>query len=144
MIDGGLRGIFRSHLPELHWNSIETGLTGSGIPDSEYCGRGVAGWIEYKVTDNFKVKVTPKTKFQIAWHERRAREGGRSFIAVRRHHSGGPRRGAPVDELYVYHGRDVRRVFEEGLRFLPVLFLSGGPARWSWDAIRKLILTEDK
>ena len=31
-MDGGLRALFRQHLPEVDWQSIETPMTGGGVP----------------------------------------------------------------------------------------------------------------
>jgi hypothetical protein len=37
---GDLRRIFREHLKEAQWSSIETGATAGGVPDSDYCFEG--------------------------------------------------------------------------------------------------------
>lgn len=138
MIDGGLRGLFRKNIPEFQWSAIETGITISGVPDDEYCSQGVQGWIEYKLTDNYSIKKTPRTKFQIAWHSRRAREGGRSFIVVRRQHDGGPRKGPAVDELWLFRGSDVKQLYTEGLS--AVVPLERFEKEWHWRTIRRTLL----
>lgn len=134
IIDGGLRPIFRKNLPRFHWTSIETGFTSAGVPDAEFCYSGVQGWIEYKATSSLRIKVNTKVAaFQIAWHERRARAGGRSFLAVRR-----------IEDIYLYWGKDVRKVYTIGLSIDPVLHFFGGPGNWDWEAIGGLLAIGDK
>lgn len=160
-IDGGLSGEFRKHLPGFHFQSIETGGTGRGIPDTNYAcefcaGKshstliygafvGVEGWIEYKTTDGWVLGLRPE---QVGWIARRARMGCRVWVAVRRQHRGGKRRGAACDELWLVPGRHVIQVQDAGLRGLDgpagalvgVRVWYGGPARWDWTAVRDLLL----
>jgi len=72
-INGGLRQLFRAKLPGFDWVSIESGSTGGGIPDSNYCVRtnditGIEGWIEHKQTDGWAVTLRPE---QVGWIARR-------------------------------------------------------------------------
>jgi hypothetical protein len=136
--DGGLRRIFAEHLPMFHFQSVETGGTGRGIPDTNFCGDGAEGWLEFKATDGWRVTIAPE---QVAWAERRLRAGGRVFLAVRRKASAGPRRGAAVDTLYLYSGAKIRPL--AGHAITDVLRLGqweGGPAQWDWEAVRKLLI----
>src|ERR1700676_224720 len=136
-VDDGLRALFRSHLPTLFMQSIETGGTGQGIPDTHYIRAGISGWIEYKKTDAWAVPLEAE---QVAWISRYVRYGGRAYVAVRRRHAGGPRKGAPTDELHIYHGRDSPRLRAVGLRADgPLLRADGGPARWPWPTILALL-----
>lgn len=137
MIDGGLRKLFRIHLPTFHWVSVETGLTEQGVPDSNYCVDGIEGWVEYKLSITNKVWLKPE---QIGWHERRARAGGRTFIAVRFNHLGGPRKGQPKDCLFIYAGAAVRSVAVSGLTVPSLARWENGPARWDWAAIGKVLI----
>jgi hypothetical protein len=131
--DDGLRALFRRHLPQVHWSSIETGVTQSGVPDMEGAYRGAQFWVEMKATRAWVVEIRRE---QIGWHLRRAREGCPSFIAVRRRHDGGPRLGPPVDELWLWAGADVVRVRDQGLRATgPLLVEEGGPGRWRWPQV---------
>lgn len=149
-VDDGMRPLFRKHIPHFHWQSIETGGTGQGIPDSNFCappltplGPGFEGWIEYKATEHWSVDLLPE---QIGWLMRRARTGGRVWIAVRRRHDGGPRLGPPVDELYVFPGA-LAKVAKAGggLRAPDVQRATrrwqGGPLRWDWRAVAALLRT---
>jgi hypothetical protein len=133
MIDGGLRKLFHKNLPG-HWQAIETGGVGVGIPDSNFCIDKVEGWVEFKQTEGWKVRIAPH---QVAWIERRHRNGGRVFIAVRR----------KKDELWLFRPLAGRRLLMKGLnkveKSLLVGFWAGGPAEWPWDKIKE-ILTKSK
>lgn len=138
MIDGGLRKIFRAHLPMFHWVSVETGLIEQGVPDSNACCSGVEFWIEYKLSTTNAVHLRPE---QIGWHERRFRAGGHTFVAIRFRHSGGPRKGVARDCLYIYRGAAVRSLALSGLSVTPLVRFDGGPARWDWTRLRELLLS---
>ena len=123
MMDGNLRVLFSRKLPQAHWQSIETGTTGQGVPDANYCCDRVEGWIEFKTVDHNKVTLRPA---QIGWIERRMRQGGRCFIAVRRTH-----------ELFLFSGAHARTA---NLKLTPALVHScGGPSKWDWDEIAKIL-----
>lgn len=132
MIDGGLRKIFQARLPLFHWQAIETGQTGRGIPDINYCCNGKEGWIEFKQTQGRKVSMRPE---QVAWIDRRIRAGGRAFIIVRHKTTEGPRKGPAYDDLYIYEGGYVRQLMAIGLESYPLKFYENGPAKWPWDEI---------
>lgn len=139
--DGGLRQIFRKHLPDFHWQGVETGSTGRGIPDDNYCCRSVEGWVEGKATSGNKIDMRPE---QVGWIERRRRAGGRVFIAVRRQTQTGPRRGPATDGLYLFPGEEARALADNGLLgSKPILVCAGGPASWPWDQIRSCLLDFD-
>lgn len=133
MMDGGLRQLFRSHLKEAMWQSIETGGTGRGIPDTEYCfAGGRSGWIEFKQTEGWTIGLRPE---QIGWIERRARYGGRVFIAVRRKKL----------QLWILDHRIARintlKEIDPYNNDLVLLFASTnrGPEQWPWDKVRKVL-----
>ena len=137
VIDGGLRGEFRRRLRNgWHWQSIEN-LVGLGVPDSNYCCDGVEGWVEYKQTEGWACTLR---KEQVGWISERIRRGGRVFIAVRRKHSGGPRKGLAVDELWIFKGEHASILKKEGIRSVdPVYYGQGGPANWDWERIETLM-----
>lgn len=139
MADGNLRLIFQKHLPEAHWQPVET-LIGRGIPDVEYCfPGGITGWIENKKTNGWSVDISPN---QVSWAERRIRAGGRCFVAVRRLATAGQRREA-ADELWLFRGAEARALMTDGLKGKqPVLGIwPKGPAAWDWQAIRRILTT---
>ena len=142
-IDGGLRPMFRDKLRRgFQWTSVESGSTIQGIPDSEFCSGGVSRWVEYKVTDAWAVGLS---KEQSSWHEVRHLRGGVSFVAVRRRHSGGPRKGPAVDELWLYRGEFARELRKLGLKapVTPEGVWEGGPERWDWEAVASLLTRRD-
>ena len=140
-LDGGLRHLFREQLPVVHWQSIETGGTGRGVPDSNGCYRGHEFWIEFKWTKGHVVSLRPE---QIGWLTRRARSGGKVFVAVRRTCATGPRRTA-ADELYLLRGSYARELRERGLTDLPtgavVGSWGGGPGSWAWGDVLEALIT---
>lgn len=80
MIDGGLRKLFQKHLPQVHWQPVETGLISAGVPDINYCYEGLEGWIECKKsTSGGRIGFRPE---QIGWIKDRLIHGGRVKIAV--------------------------------------------------------------
>lgn len=138
MADGDLRTLFRQYIADFHWQSVETGMTGGGVPDSNYCFLGVEGWVEFKQTAHWAVNMRPA---QVGWVERRVRCGGRVFIAVRRRPKSvrsGPR--PTGDELWVVPGRMVRILADSGLSGLIAPVWRGGPSQWHWPAVRALLL----
>lgn len=129
--DGDLRRIFRAHLPQAHWQAIETGSVGPGVPDSNYCfPGGFDGWIEFKVTTGWAVTLRPG---QIGWLARRARAGGRVFVGVRQLR-------AKEDVLWMALGSHASELKDKGLRGSPVLGRwTGGPSAWPWATIQTLL-----
>lgn len=130
-IDGGLRPLFKKRLPRFFWLSVETPISGGGVPDHHWCFEGIAGWNEYKKANGWKIKFRLE---QPAWHEAYARHGGRSFVIVRR-------TVRTLDDLYVFRGTSARALAEGGILAADALLhQEGGPARWDWDAIRAVLL----
>jgi hypothetical protein len=132
MADANLRQIFRKHLPEFDFQSVETWSTGRGVPDLNFCCQGIEGWIELKATRAWRVIVSPE---QVGWIERRIRQNGRVFIAVRRQNKS-------FDELYLLPGKAARPL-ADGVSRLPALaldFWKGGPREWNWMAVKSLLL----
>jgi hypothetical protein len=136
--DGGLRQLFRSRFPTWQWSAIET-WTAAGVPDSEYCTPGgAAGWIECKATSAWKVEFEP---LQPAWIHRRARYGGRVWVAVRRLPTA--KKFAGTDELWLIPGIEVLKLALGGLKAMDAAqAFEGGPANWNWARIRTLLTLE--
>ena len=132
MADGNLRKLFRENLPRVHWQSIETGATGEGVPDSNGCVAGNEFWVEHKMTTGWRVEFQTS---QPAWIHRRYRAGGRVWIAVRQ--------VLPDDDLlWMFYGGVVRELMSDGLRISPAHVTGcwrGGPRRWNWGAVERLL-----
>lgn len=129
-IDGGLRSTFREKLPRFHFQSIENTI-GRGCPDSNYCFDGIEGWIEYKKTSGWKIKLRPE---QIGWHLRRSRAGGKTFVAVLRI-------SKKQKQLWIFRGEQSAELKSLGLRGVkPALMEEGEPSRWDWERIAKILL----
>jgi len=126
--DGNLLRIYRDHL-QGHWQSLE--IIGSGVPDANYCLCGADGWVEFKKVYGWQIKMAP---VQVAWAEQRLRAGGRVFLACRK--------GAA---MWLFHGSSARFVRAGGvLAAEPILRGLGGPARWPWEDIRRVLEGREK
>ena len=119
MIDGGLRPLFRKHVPGF-WTSIESGSTGAGIPDAHVIfPNSVCCWVEFKLIKANAVTLRPH---QTAWILRYCRSGGRAFIIVRQ-----------KETLYIFDGCTAAELARAGLKgAAPLLVTTGGPSRWDW------------
>lgn len=128
--DGGLGPIFRANIPEAHWQMVETGGTGLGVPDANYCLRGAEGWVELKRVEGWRVPSLQPT--QVAWAEQRLRAGGRVFLAARK-----------GSLFWFFHGSAARAVLLDGVRCAtpPLVTGEGGPARWPWAEVRGHLLS---
>lgn len=135
MKDGGLRTVFRSGLPTYQWTSVETAGTASGVPDSEFCTPyGVQGWIEFKQTHIYYVKIK---SFQVSWLMRRCRIGGQAWIAVRRRPTA--KMFAGVDELWLMRGDQAEALFYKGLTGVSAWCWDGGEGNWNFTEIHEIL-----
>lgn len=131
--DGGLRALFRAHMPGAQWTTVETGAVSRGVPDAEFCWPGaVQGWVEFKACrKGWAVRMRPE---QIAWLSRRARYGGRCWIAVRRTDNGNR------DDLYLYRGALASEVAAMGCKLQAYSLMSqDGPSSWDWSIIEETL-----
>lgn len=139
MADDSIRDKLREGLRPfgVHFQSIESAVTGGGIPDMNLCAEGIEVWIEGKKTDGWTagdVKVG-----QIGWHLARHRAGGRTLFATRRRRARSARMDA-CDELWLHSGLYGAELREGGLRAAPALLTqSGGPAGWDWSAVYRTV-----
>ena len=125
MIDGGLRPLFRKHIPGF-WTAIESGSTSAGIPDAHVIfNNGFSCWIEFK---NIKANAVTLRPHQVAWLLRYTRLGGHAFIAIRRR-----------DTLFIFSGFDATRLADKGIKNATPLFVTEKP--WDWVNVRATILS---
>jgi hypothetical protein len=125
-MDGGLRKLFRHHLPSVHWTTIESGFTEAGIPDLTGCIGGQEFWLELKAIKHWRATIAPA---QAGWHLRHHMAGGRTFFVLRKK--------LPNDELFLVPGSQVRELMADGVKSFKAY--SGGPAKWDWAAILETI-----
>lgn len=130
-LDDGLRRLFQDHLPRVHWQPIESWMTGAGIPDLNGCSDAAEFWVECKATRAYAVKMKAE---QVGWALHRRRVGGRAFIAVRRRIS-----KKKIDELYLHDGLFAREVKAVGIRAPRLGSWQGGPGRWAWVEVLALL-----
>lgn len=137
--DAGLRSIFKERLPAWHWTPIETGIIISGVPDTNCCWQGYEFWIECKRTAAFAINFRPE---QVGWLTRRRRAGGAAFVAVRKLIDAPGPRQMDVDELWLFDGADAVLLSDGGLNgaAVPLGRWTGGPGRWAWDDVARLLL----
>ncbi len=135
--DLGLRPLFHARLKaECQWSAVETGRVTPGVPDSEYCfDRGVQGWVEFKRASGWRVPTLTANALQIGWIARRARYGGRVWVAVRRV-------SGIADELYLVNGLYVRELAAGGLLAVERVCWDGGPDAWDWVEIRGVLASK--
>ena len=133
--DAGLRRELRAHLPAFQWSHLESPTTAPGAPDTEFCAPGGAqGWVECKRATAYALTLRP---LQVAWLSRRARLGGRAFVAVRRITPKG------ADELWLYPGVRVVELAQLGLRCSePLGVWGGGPEKWLWNEVSEILTRE--
>jgi hypothetical protein len=131
MADGDLHRLFTTHLPDGHWQRVELGAIGPGVPDTNYVLDGSEGWIEYKKAQGIRIDIRPA---QVAWLTRRADAGGRVWIAVRR-------RTARIDSLYLFHGNHAMNLIDRDFRDVAAMGIwDGGPQQWDWNQIREILV----
>ena len=122
--DDGLRKLFHQNLKRGQWTTIETGAVSLGVPDSEFCfPGGIQGWVEHKRATGNKLTIRD---MQVALIDRRVRLGGRVFIAVKR-----------GKEMFLFHGRDVKRLCVDGLKGATPLGHWVSP--WNWAEVEELL-----
>jgi len=133
-MDGNLRTLFKRHLPHVFWQSLETGGTARGVPDTYFMYKGISGFIEMKKIDKNFINIDA---FQIGWHEKFSRAGGKSYVAVRFKRERTARKRA-ADTLLIFHGADIRKLQKLGaanFAHRALLVTSGGPGRWKWNKV---------
>jgi len=91
-------------LPYVHWQRIETG-TGQGVPDVNGCIGGDEFWLELKIAQGNKVKITPG---QIAWLMQRIDAGGKAWIIVKK-----------KEQIFIYNGYQGSFLLDAGLKLQP-------------------------
>lgn len=96
--EASLWGLVKDNMPkEIHSQRIETGGTGKGVPDVNYCHEGKEIWMELKSIDGLKSELSP---FQMAWLFNRSKVGGNCFVLIRKNNS-------KEKEIKLFHIKDM-------------------------------------
>ena len=74
--------MLKNNLTDIHFQRIETGLTGSGVPDVNGCAKGKEFWIELK--EIHRGKSLTLRPMQVAWMAKRSAVGGQVFVLARK------------------------------------------------------------
>ena len=94
-----LWALLRDNIKEVHWQRIETGMTGSGVPDVNGCVKGKEFWIELKeIHSGNSLTLRP---MQVAWLSKRAMNGGQVFVLARKN-----------NQMKLYHIDGIERAQE--------------------------------
>ncbi len=144
--DGGLRAMFRAHIPSVLWTAVETGLSSPGVPDAHGAVAPRGGfWVEFKRTTGWTVPLEAE---QVGWLLSHVRRGVRAYVAVRRTSPGGPRSPA-ADDLFLLWGGQAAVLRAYGLRAVvgghppaPHALLghwAGGEAGWNWGEVEAVL-----
>ena len=108
-------------LPYVHWQRIETG-TGQGVPDVNGCIGGDEFWLELKIAQGNKVKITPG---QIAWLMQRIDAGGKAWIIVKK-----------KEQIFSYNGYQGALLLDKGLKLQPVATMN---RPFDWEDFLRII-----
>lgn len=112
----------------VHFQPIEIGGTGHGVPDVNFCYQGIEGWIEMKKDQKGRMDIRPE---QIGWIIERLRHKGLVRIAVRLV-------TLDADVLVIFDGSVVEKLetksIEKNLAFA-IDFWEGGPKLWKWGEV---------
>jgi len=85
----------------------------SGVPDVHVAWDKLCFWIELKITNANKIKLSSN---QIAWNTKYSLNGGLSYILVQRVGEG---------SLFLFRGDDARELSTKGLNTKPIIKVSG-------------------
>ena len=114
----------RDGVTDVHWTRIES-WSSPGVPDVNCCASFGEFWIELKVTKSNRIALAPH---QIAWHFKRSRYGGRSYILTRE---------AARDPLYLFSGRFVRELSDNKIHQIePMVKI---PHQYDWEKLMTVI-----
>ena len=80
--ESNLWALLRDNLLDFHFQRIETGMTGSGVPDVNGCKKGKEFWVELKeIHSGNSLTLRP---MQVSWLAKRAMHGGQVFVLARK------------------------------------------------------------
>ena len=118
----------RKNLPQIHLQRIETGLTGSGVPDVNGCAKGKEFWVELKeIHSGNQLTLRP---MQISWIAKRAMHGGQVFVLARKN-----------NEIKLFHVdglEGIKELVKGGFKSKGLLTLT---IPYDWEALNTALLS---
>lgn len=123
-----LWALVRDNLLDFHLQRIETGLTGSGVPDVNGCKKGQEFWIELKeIHSGNSLTLRP---MQVSWLVKRAQHGGQVFVLARKN-----------NQMKLFHVDGLERaqeIVKGGFKSDALLTLD---IPYDWDALSTALLS---
>ena len=123
-----LWALVRDNLLGFHLQRIETGLTGSGVPDVNGCKKGQEFWIELKeIHSGNSLTLRP---MQVSWLAKRAMHGGQVFVLARKN-----------DEIKLFHVdglEGAQQLVKDGFKSKALLTLT---IPYEWEALSSALLS---
>jgi penicillin-binding protein-related factor A (putative recombinase) len=123
-----LWALLRDNLLDFHLQRIETGMTGSGVPDVNGCKKGKEFWVELKeIHSGNSLTLRP---MQVSWLAKRAMHGGQVFVLARKN-----------DEIKLFHVdglEGVQQLVKDGFKSKALLTLT---IPYEWEALSSALLS---
>ena len=120
--------LLRENIKEIHWQRIETGMTGAGVPDVNGCAKSKEFWVELKeIHSGNSLTLRP---MQVSWLAKRAMQGGQVFVLARKN-----------NQMKLYHIDGLERAHDltkHGYKSDALLTLD---IPYDWDALYSALLS---
>lgn len=115
-------------------------MTAQGIPDINACCGSTEVWIESKKVDGLRVDISP---FQVQWLITRWMAGGRTYVFALHRHSGGPRKGAAVNNLLIFPGILARQLKDDGING-PFCWVISFDSPTLWQQVHDIVFNQPR
>ena len=123
-----LWALLRDNLLDFHLQRIETGITGSGVPDVNGCKKGKEFWVELKeIHSGNSLTLRP---MQVSWLAKRAMYGGQVFVLARKN-----------NEIKLFHVdglEGAQQLVKDGFKSKALLTLT---IPYEWEALSSALLS---
>ena len=126
--ESNLWALLRDNLLDFHLQRIETGITGSGVPDVNGCKKGKEFWVELKeIHSGYSLTLRP---MQVSWLAKRAMYGGQVFVLARKN-----------NEIKLFHVdglEGAQQLVKDGFKSKALLTLT---IPYEWEALSSALLS---
>ena len=126
--ESNLWALLRDNLLDFHLQRIETGITGSGVPDVNGCKKGKEFWVELKeIHSGNSLTLRP---MQVSWLAKRAMYGGQVFVLARKN-----------NEIKLFHVdglEGAQQLVKDGFKSKALLTLT---IPYEWEALSSALLS---